>query len=163
MQFFCRKEFDEFILENSDLKPSIQVYHHACQFLLVWRKERDKERFSNLCRYLTLTLESESPKINYVGVSLNKDYAVTWICHMKEILWKCCEYLEDLQPEFKCDIKIILLFLHTLVSFTSTSTWCLLKSKNMEMLKSGMNQLCANILGYLFHRGFYLILQVVCY
>ncbi|GLV32551.1 uncharacterized protein CBL_00739 [Carabus blaptoides fortunei] len=159
---FTRKileDFDALITEDCELKPALQVYHHACRLLLVWRQERDKERFSRLCRYLVVTLESESPKISYVGVSLSKDHAVTWISHMKDILWKCCIYLENLKPEFTNDMKMILLYLHTLVSYTSTGTWAILKSKSMEMLKPGMNQLCANIMGHLFHRGFYLMLQ----
>lgn len=158
--FICRKEFDEFIPENCDLKPAIQVYQHACKFLFVWKKERDKKRFGNLCKYIVSSLESESPKMSYVGVSLNKDYSVSFISHMKAILWKCCVYLDDLQPEFKNDMKMILMYLHTLVSFTSTGTWCLLKAKSIEILRPGMTQLCANILGYLFHRGFYLTLKV---
>lgn len=79
---------------------------------------------------------------------------------MKDVLWKCCVYLDELQPEFKNDMKMILLYLHTLVSFTSTTSWSILKAKSMDILKSGMNQLCANIMGYLFHRGFYLTLKV---
>jgi len=48
----CRKEFDMmFPSENSEPKPCLQVYQLACRFLLVWQKERDKERFEKLCRY----------------------------------------------------------------------------------------------------------------
>lgn len=136
------------------------MYNCISQFLTVWKQDRDKIRFSNLCRYIVASLESDSPKINYVGVSLNKEHAVLWISHMKDILWKCCLYLDELQPEIKNDIKLILLYLHTLVSYTSCSSWNLLKSKSMEMLKPGMNKLCANIMGHLFQRGFYGILQV---
>lgn len=111
--FFCREEFDALITEDCELKPALQVYHHACRLLLVWRQERDQERFSRLCRYLVVTLESESPKISYVGVSLSKDHAVTWISHMKDILWKCCIYLENLKPEFSNDMKMIDLVVFT--------------------------------------------------
>lgn len=79
---------------------------------------------------------------------------------MNDILWKCCDYLEELKPELVNDMKSILLFLHILVSFTSTSTWTILKGNHMEPLKPGLNQLCANIMGNLFHRGFFLILKV---
>lgn len=93
-------------------------------------------------------------------MALNKDYVLQWISHMNDILWKCCEYLDDLKPEYASDMKSILLYLHVLVSFTSTNTWAVLKHKNMEVLKSGTNQLCANLMGKLFHRGFYLTLKV---
>lgn len=130
---------------------------------MVWKKDQDKVRFSNLCRYIVATLESDSPKFSYVGVSLNKEYAVTWIFHMKKILWICCEYLNELHPEYKNDMKLILLYLHTLVSYTSSNTWNILKSKSFEILKTGMNQLCANIMGYLVQKNFYLILKVLFY
>lgn len=79
---------------------------------------------------------------------------------MNDILWKCCEYLNEMKPEFSGDTKSFVLFLHVLVSFTSTSNWIVLKKKNMEIIKAGMNQLCANLMGQLFHKGFYLVLKV---
>lgn len=78
---------------------------------------------------------------------------------MNDVLWKCCEYLRDLKPEFAADSKSIVMFLHVLVSFTSTNTWAVLRNKNMEKLKPGMNQLCANLMGQLFHKGFYVVLK----
>ncbi|RZC40397.1 hypothetical protein BDFB_001114 [Asbolus verrucosus] len=159
------QEFDDTIPDipedgtKSSLKPALHIYYQSCRLLLVWHKERDKERFEKLCRYIVHTLEFESPKFSYVGVALNKEHVIRWISHMNDILWKCCEYLDDLKPEFAGDMKSIVLYLHVLVSFTSTSNWIVLKNKNMEVLKSGMNQLCANLMGQLFHKGFYLILK----
>lgn len=158
--FNFSEQFDALVLEDCDHIPATQIYHNVCRLLIIWQQDRDKDRFARLCRYLVTSLESESPKISYVGVSLNKQFAVTWISHMKNILWKCCVYLKKLKPEFANDMKLILLFLHTLVSYTATNTWAILKSKSFEMLKPGMNQLCANIMGYLLHRGFYITLQV---
>lgn len=149
-------------VENSKpmLIPAIQVYHQACRLFIIWQKERDKERFIKLCRYLIVSLESESPKLSYVGIALNKEYVLNWICHMNNMLWKCCQLLDDLKPEFSSDMKVVLLLLHFLVSFSSTNTWIVLKSKNMEVLKSGMKQLCANLMGNLVNSGFYVILKV---
>ncbi|CAH1986182.1 unnamed protein product [Acanthoscelides obtectus] len=158
-------KFDETIptvpedISKTEFKPAIEIYHQALRLLLVWKKERDKERFAKLCRYLIITLENDSPKCSYVGVALSKEHVIRWISHMNDILWKCCEYLIDLKPEFASDMKSIVLYLHMLVSFTSTNTWTALKNKNMEMLKPGMNQLCANLMGQLFHKGFYPILK----
>lgn len=159
------KEFDETIPTFGEgvkptLLPSIQVYRQASRLFIVWQKGRDVESFVKFCRYLILSLESESPKLSYVGIALNKDYVLNWICHMNKVLWKCCELLDDLKPEVASDMKLVLLYLHFLVSFTSTSTWTVLKSKNMEIFKSGMNQLCANLMGNLVNKGFYLILKV---
>ncbi|CAH1155824.1 unnamed protein product [Phaedon cochleariae] len=165
---FARKiinDFDSIIADvpedNSKLqfKPAVEIYHQTLRLLLIWRKSRDKERFPKLCHYIVATLDSDSPKFSYVGVALNKDYVLRWISHMNDILWICCEYLNDLKPEFASDTKSIVLYLHVLVSFTSTNTWNVLKNKNMEVLKSGMNQLCANLMGQLFHKGFYLVLK----
>lgn len=142
------------------LKPALQIYCQSKRLLLIFNKKRDREKLDKLCRYLIATLESDSPKFSYVGVALNKEHVIQWISHINVILWKCCDYLEELKPEYPDDMKIILLYLHMLVSFTSTNTWVVLRNKNMDVLKSGMNQLCANIMGNLFHKGFYLVLKV---
>lgn len=163
---YFRAEFDQKIPEvvedvaKLQYIPALEVYHQALRLLLIWRKERDKERFLRLCCYLVATLESDSPKYSYVGVALAKEHVMRWISHMNDILWKCCQYLNDLKPEFASDMKCIVLYLHILVSFTSTNTWNVLKNKNMEVLRSGMNQLCASLMGQLFHKGFYLCLKV---
>ncbi|XP_017769365.1 PREDICTED: ubiquitin-protein ligase E3B [Nicrophorus vespilloides] len=159
-------EYDEFIPEIHEdgsqkvaYKSAVQVYHVSYRFMMVWNAERDSERLVKLCRYLVASLEHNSPKFSYVGVALNKDYVLRWISHMNNILWKCCECLEELRPEYPSDMKTILVFLHTLVSYTSSNTWVVLKNKNMEKLGPGMNQLCANLMGNLFHRRFYIILK----
>lgn len=164
------REFDRTIPDIPDdntkqqtFIPAIEIYRQSSRLLLIWRKERDKERFLKLCRYLVATLTVDSPKLSYVGMALNKEYVLRWISHMNDILWKCCEYIDDLKPEYANDMKSILLYLHVLVSFTSTKTWAVLKNKNMDVLKMGMNQLCANLMGQLFHRGFYLTLKVKDY
>ena len=163
---FRREEFDETVPEVPEdesktiLKPALQIYSQSCRLLLIWHKERDRDRFEKLCRYLIVTLETESPKLSYVGVALIKEHVIRWISHMNDILWKCCEYLNDLKPEFAGDMKSIILYLHMLVSFTNTSNWLVLRNKNMDVLKAGMNKLCANLMGQLFHKGFYLILKV---
>ncbi|KAF5298208.1 hypothetical protein FQA39_LY02632 [Lamprigera yunnana] len=158
------KEFDETIPQVTDMDcksliPAIQVYYQAKRLLLIFNKERDMDRFETLCRYLVVSLESDSPKLSYVGVAFNKEHVMQWISHINDVLWKCCDYLEELRPEFANDMKNVLLYLHVLVSFTNTNTWIVLKKKNMDVLKLGMNKLCANIMGQLFHKGFYLTLK----
>lgn len=171
--WLCRIRFTRNILQEFDdtiptvpenifklqLKPANDIFHQSLKLLLIWRKERDSDRFSNFCKYLIATLDSDSPKFSYVGVALGKESVLRWISHMNEILWICCEYLNGLRPEFAGDMKTIVLYLHVLVSFTSTNTWMVLKNKNMEILRPGMNKLCANLMGQLFHKGFYLVLK----
>ncbi|CAG9759771.1 unnamed protein product [Ceutorhynchus assimilis] len=159
------EEFDNAIPElpenhtKQDFKPVLEIYQQSLKLLLIWNKERDSERFAKLCRYLVASLDCDSPKFSYVGVALNKEHVIKWISHMNNLLWKCCEYLDELKTELATNMKLIVLYLHMLVSFTSTNTWMVLKNKNMEVLRSGMNQLCANLMGQLFHKGFYLVLK----
>lgn len=110
-----------------------------------------------------MTLDSESPKLSYVGVALNKDHYISWILQMKIVLHHCLTDLDNLKPERLCDHKSILLRLHTLISFTSPKTWAIQRVRGMDKLKTGMNQLCANIMGHLVNNGFYVIMQVIVF
>ncbi|CAH1185168.1 unnamed protein product [Phyllotreta striolata] len=171
--WLCRVRFIRNILDDFDsalpsvpedttklqLKPANEIFQQSLKLLIIWRKDRDNERFANFCRYIVTTLDSDSPKYSYVGVALNKESVIKWISHMNEILWICCQYLNDLKPEFNNDMKLIVMYLHVLVSFTNTNTWAVLKNKNMEVLRPGMNNLCSNIMGQLVHKGFYLIVK----
>ncbi|XP_011503913.1 PREDICTED: ubiquitin-protein ligase E3B-like [Ceratosolen solmsi marchali] len=112
-----------------------------------------------LCKYLVLSLDSESPIFSYIGVALIRDNYILWIYQLKSILRYCLLELEDLHPEQPTDNKSILLRLHTLVSFTSTQTWSLMRLSEMQKLKVGMNQLCANIMRYLMKNDFYKIMK----
>lgn len=157
--------FDEEIPEDVkslEVKPSLYYYRIIWKFLYVWKLERDKARFEKLCSYLVSSIESDNIKISYINVALNKEYALDWIKQIKLVLWRCCEYLDNLRPEQAAEMRSILLLLRTLISFTSIGTWKVLdRAKAMEGLKPGMQQLCANIMGYLFMRGFYLTLKTL--
>lgn len=52
------------------------------------------------------------------------------------------------------------LYLHVIVSFTSSNAWAITKAKGMEQLKPGMTQLCNNIMGELVQKGFLVSLRV---
>lgn len=54
-------------------KPALEIYHQSIRLLLIWRKERDSERFVKLCRYLVASLDCDSPKFSYVGVGKSKN------------------------------------------------------------------------------------------
>ncbi|KAM0725175.1 Ubiquitin-protein ligase E3B [Formica fusca] len=162
------EEFDNDFLDDTgtdsttiELIPALEVYRIISRFLLIYKKERDQERIERVCRYLVLTLDSESPKISYVGVAFNKDHYISWISQMKTVLYHCLSGLDSLKPERVSDHKSILLRLHTLVSFTSPGTWAIQKVKGMDQLKTGMSQLCANIMGHLVNNGFYGIMQAL--
>lgn len=148
--------------QKFELKSNTAVYHVACRFLSVFNaKQLDHvERLERLCRYLIASLESDSPKLNYVGVTLVKELSLSWISHIKKLLGICCEVLESLRPESHTESVSLALYLHTLVAFTSTNTWTVLKTKALMNLKAGMTQLCNNIMGGLVQKGFYKTLRV---
>ncbi|KAJ8725864.1 hypothetical protein PYW08_004047 [Mythimna loreyi] len=142
-----------------ELIPALEVYKVTCRLFLVFNQQRDRKRFEKLCKYIVQSLHSESVKLSYVGVFLNKEYSLRWIAHIKNLLYKCCLYLEELKPESPIDMQSILIHLHTLVAFTANNTWALTRLKNFEKLRGGMTQLCANVMGSLFHKGYYLTLK----
>ncbi|XP_050678480.1 ubiquitin-protein ligase E3B isoform X2 [Leptidea sinapis] len=144
---------------QSEFVQALDVYKVACRLFLVFKQKRDSKRFERLCKYIVHSLHSESVKISYVGVFLNKDYSLRWIAHIKDLLFKCCQYLEQLKPEYPADMQSILIHLHTLLEFTATNTWAITRLKNFDKLRGGLTQLCANVMGSLFHRGYYLTLK----
>ncbi|XP_041977850.1 ubiquitin-protein ligase E3B [Aricia agestis] len=165
-------EFDELLPEpvnqssqdenhQPEVIQALDVYKVTCRLFLIFKQDRDKRRFEKLCKYIVQSLHSESVKVSYVGVFLNKEYSLQWISHIKDLLYKCCQYLEALKPESPVDMQSILIHLHTLLAFTATNTWALTRLRNFEKLRGGMTQLCANIMGSLFHRGYYLTLKTL--
>lgn len=104
-----RSELDNLLLMNSTdapanneipLKHSIDVYFAASRFLSLFKEKSTaySERLERLCRYLLASLESENPKFSYIGVALNKELSITWIRHIKLLLYKCCVCMEKLKP-----------------------------------------------------------------
>ena len=52
------------------------------------------------------------------------------------------------------------LYLHTLIVFTSTKSWIILKSKNMEKMVLIFQKICYNILGDLVQTGYFKSMRV---
>lgn len=80
-----RNDFDQLLPEatsqssqdepqHPDLIQALEVYKVACRLFLVFKRQRDKKRFEKLCKYIVQSLHSESVKISYVGVFLNKEH-----------------------------------------------------------------------------------------
>lgn len=86
------------------LKPSVDVYHATSRFLSLFKEKSTaySERLEHLCRYLLASLESENPKLSYIGVALNKDLSIAWIRHIKLLLYRCCTCMEKLKPGKCC-------------------------------------------------------------
>ena len=83
-----RNKLDQ-MLEDPKNINSIELYK-ATRLYLVFCSgngdEREFERLEKLARILILSLDHENPKKSYVGVALNKEFALPWISHMKTLL-----------------------------------------------------------------------------
>ncbi|ELV09550.1 Ubiquitin-protein ligase E3B [Tupaia chinensis] len=89
-------------------------------------------RFEKLCRCILSSMEAEhEPKVWYVSLALSKDLTLLWIKQIKTILWYCCQFLNQLKPEILQDSRLITLYLTMLVTFTDTSTWKILRGKDL--------------------------------
>uniref|UniRef100_A0A8C2SJN7 HECT-type E3 ubiquitin transferase n=1 Tax=Capra hircus TaxID=9925 RepID=A0A8C2SJN7_CAPHI len=158
------REIDEFFKaedSGSSRRSALCIFKIARKLLFLFRIKEDNERFEKLCRCVLSSMEAENePKVWYVSLALSKDLTLLWIKQIKDILWYCCEFLEQLKPEILQDSKLITLYLTMLVTFTDTSTWKILRGKG-ESLRPAMNHICANIMGHLNQRGFYPALQIL--
>lgn len=86
MQIVSRSDFDQLFSSLSpqgsqderqpqmELIPALDVYKVTCHLFLIFDKQRDRKRFEKLCKYIVQSLHSDSVKLSYVGVFLNKEY-----------------------------------------------------------------------------------------
>ncbi|XP_055959426.1 ubiquitin-protein ligase E3B [Patella vulgata] len=142
------------------LSPALELFKVIRKFMFIFDQKVDKQRFEYLCRYLLLSVKSDDLKLSYVAIGMTK-HALLWIQQLKDILWRCCLYLKQLRPENHCDSNSIKLLLGTLITFTSTTSWKILKGKTGETFNSGMTKLCNNVMGYLNTKGLYSVLEVL--
>lgn len=150
------QQFDQVFADDEvekPAKPALQLYHVAQRFLIFCQPKKDPERLERICRHILTSLDSESIKVSYISVSLNKDLAVAWIWHMKRILVLCSERLEKINLECSNAGKEVTTLLRMLVSLTATNTWAILKTKALQKLAPGMSKLCDNFMGHLVQNG----------
>lgn len=69
--------------------------------------------------------------------------------------------MKGLRPEHHAESVSLALHLRTLIAFTAPAQWAVLRSRALAPLKSGMQQLCSNIMGGLVQRGFFQTLRTV--
>ncbi|XP_060602901.1 ubiquitin-protein ligase E3B-like [Ruditapes philippinarum] len=168
LNLVIRKEIEDLINKPAtddgeytpNFKPALEVYKFIRGFLFTYTDGADSHYLELLCRYLLATMDSDDLKISYVSVSLLKQFVLPWIQQVKEILWKCVLCLKQIKPENHVDVKIMMVYLRMLITFTHTATWKIIKGKG-EGLTAGMNQLCNNIMGHLNNKGLYPALQIL--
>ena len=107
------------------------------------------ERLERMLRYIVASLDSDSPKISYIGVFLSKAHSVAWIAHVKQLTLEASRALAALTTESPTYHRRSAFLVLALISFTSTSTWALLKSPAMAALAPHMTSICKTVAGSL--------------
>ena len=107
------------------------------------------ERLERMLRYIVASLDSDSPKISYIGVFLSKAHSVAWIAHVKQLTLEASRALAALTTDSSTYHRRSAFLVLALISFTSTSTWALLKSPAMAALAPHMTSICKTVAGSL--------------
>ncbi|VVC29410.1 IQ motif, EF-hand binding site,HECT domain [Cinara cedri] len=156
------QQFDDTFDNITDLKPAINIYLIVKKCLVHWDEKRDRYRFEKLCRYIILSLESESLKNSYISVALIKEHSLNWISHVKKILTICLNYLTVLHLKSIDDSSFLHTLLHLIVSFTSTSRWCAINANSsLQGLKCGLERLTENLVAHLLSKDVLSTLQAI--
>ncbi|CAD5110961.1 DgyrCDS315 [Dimorphilus gyrociliatus] len=164
-----RDEIDSYLKVRQgslDYNPSqfgsaLSTYNHLSKLLFVFKQEKDLFRFQCFCKYLLASILQSTLKVNYIPLAMPKTHFVLWIEQAKKVLLKCCQITEILKPDVAKELCAITVFINTIFSFTSTSTWKVFKDNENAQLKSSIDKICSNILAYLYDKGLFLSLQIV--
>ncbi|KRZ11505.1 Ubiquitin-protein ligase E3B [Trichinella zimbabwensis] len=145
------------------------------RFVIFCKGTITENEYLLLVRYLLLSSEASDIENNMVIVALTPSSAFSWLHLMRKILCKCIIFLANLRLDHLNDAKLNL-YLHLLLSFTSTASWAALKSEEGVCLfvcmvcfwlnfyavfalggklRPSMNKLCERLLINLVHADFY--------
>ncbi|KRY69972.1 Ubiquitin-protein ligase E3B, partial [Trichinella pseudospiralis] len=149
-QFSVYTEFDKKLplISAKVAFPVIQRFVIFCKGTIT------ENEYLLLVRYLLLSSEASDLENNIVVVALTPSSAFSWLHLMRKILCKCILFLANLRLDHLNDAKLNL-YLHLLLSFTSTASWAALKSEEGGKLRPSMNKLCERLLINLVHADFY--------
>lgn len=143
-----------------DTKPdAIIVFKLIRQFLFIYDRKRDSQRFDMMCRHILESMLSStdvSSTKSYVSVCYSKNYLMQWITQLKKILQICSSCLKHLNPDSGPDHKSMVLYLNMILILTNSNIW-----KISDNLRTTMNQLCVNSVSQLVSKGLYVSLQVL--
>ncbi len=113
------------------------------------------------CRYVVWSMRAKTLKMSFVSVMLRKDVTVAWIRNMKRLLVLCLTCLSSLDPASSTDDRQLTVYLHVLVTFTSTTSWAFKDDSAAAPLLPGMQRLCDTFLGHLVQKDLYVKLRTV--
>ncbi|KRZ54267.1 Ubiquitin-protein ligase E3B, partial [Trichinella nativa] len=147
-----RKSNEARIVNDIDIPTTVIAVH-------VTVREFSSPEYLLLVRYLLLSSEASDLENNIVIVALTPSSVFSWLHLMRKILCKCIIFLANLRLDHVNDTKLNL-YLHLLLSFTSTASWAALKSEEGVCLHGGklrpsMDKLCERLLINLVHADFY--------
>ncbi|CAL4088265.1 unnamed protein product, partial [Meganyctiphanes norvegica] len=141
--------------QTINLMPAQQVFTIAARFIKIFNSKKDAKRFEILTRYVLASMDSEHLKLSYVSCGTNKLLTIHWIRHMKNVGHIACQLLESLHAEVASENRLLLLYLHLLLTLTATNTWRILREDQFQPLRPALNKLTENIMTDLVARGFY--------
>ncbi|UYV76098.1 UBE3B [Cordylochernes scorpioides] len=99
--------------------PALDMYLAIKKFLFVFRPIPDRQ--------------------SYLQVALSKQHALGSVRQIKSLLSSSCQYLDILKVESGAEAKSVTVHLHLLVTFTSPTTWALLRLKQCELALSPLS------------------------
>lgn len=106
-----RKEIDEYFEADdsgSSKRTALGTFKIARKLLFVFKFKKDDERFEKLCRCILSSMDTENePKMWYESLALSKDLTLLWIKQIKDILWYCCQFLQQLKVKTTEQVKKI--------------------------------------------------------
>lgn len=113
--------------------------------------------FEKLLKQAFLTsLFSSDPQFSYVGILINNPELTTiWKRQIINITTIACSYLKLLKPEQPTHQGSIVVFLNILVSFTSTSSWLILRSSDYDQYQPLGEKICRQVTEELASNGLY--------
>jgi hypothetical protein len=114
---YFRSDVDEIISNFTFMTlPATDVFAAGQKLLFVFDIETDRKRLVNFCRLILAGMETNSVKMWYVSLSLNKYYAVEWMKQTKKLVALSCSGLKIVklgEPEDRSAAEVYL----SLVSF----------------------------------------------
>ena len=156
---------DKFTEADGATSTAAEMYQLTRGFMLhvsrqqqrTTNKQVNLDRLEGLCKKLTDSLDSESPKYSYVGLAFKGD-TLSWISHIKSFLSLVVDSLDPKNGHgYRVNTakgsKLASTFLRTLLSFTNAKAWKILTVPAFAPLSAGMQQLCSNVLGHLVNVG----------
>lgn len=113
--------------------------------------------FEKLCKQTFFTsLFSSDPHYSYVGVPILYPKKQTeWKNQVIQITKIACGYLKKLRPEQLNHQGSIAIFLNILVSFTSISSWLILRQNEYDQYRSMGDKVCREVINELISNDLY--------